>query len=125
MSKEKFITSIEGLIKNMAIEIYSKAVESLNEKDSIVWHDRTGNSSMAPPRKATWVHDVTGERFSNMYYLEEKYPQFALKWLDGEFGGYRFVSGPISFKTVQGVRGIGYKAVVAFDGEGFGAVFFE
>lgn len=125
MSKEKFIASIEGLIKNMAVEIYEKAVEFLPKNDSVIWNDRTGNSSMAPPRRTTWVHDVTGERFSQMYYLEEKYPEFALKWIDGEFGGYHFVSGTVSFKTIQGVRGFGYKAVVAFDGEGFGAVFFE
>lgn len=91
----------------------------------VIWHDRTGQSLFLPGERYTWDHDVTGEKYNNMYLLKDQYPQYASKWADGLFGGNCFESNGLQFKTTLGVRGIDYKAVIAFDKLGNGAVFIQ
>ena len=91
----------------------------------VKWNKRTDKTPLNPPNQFDWEHDETGEVFTTMFYVEEKYPEFKLKWADGVFGGYECKVGTHSFKTTEGFRGLEYKAVIAFDENGNGAVFFH
>jgi len=90
-----------------------------------IWYSRTGETLFTPPKRYSWTHDVTGEKYNDMFFLEKQYPEYALKWADGIFGGYVFEVGHLQFKTTEGVRGMDYKAVIAFDKLGNGAVFIQ
>jgi len=49
-----------------------------------------------------------------------------MTWIEGTYGGYKFQSNKNTiFETESGVRGIGYKAIVAFDSEGNGLLFMK
>lgn len=91
-------------------------------------HKRNVEPSVFPDpniRRLKWTHDETGEQYKFWSVLVEKYPAHAMNWIDGEFGGYVFSSVEGDFKTLEGVRGIGFKAVLAFDSEGTGFVFVQ
>jgi len=100
------------------VEIYGK------KTPVIEWHDRSGVGIFEPGEQYEWEHDVTGDIFIESSVLTETYPQFANKWTDGIFGGNIFESCGMEFRTTGTIRGIGYKAVIAFDENGNGIVFF-
>lgn len=89
------------------------------------------NFLFIPENRSTdisWTHDETGEAYKLYATIEEKHPEYALQWVEGIYGGYIFeVPKPfnITLKTIEGVRGIGYKAICAFDKEGNGWVFMK
>lgn len=70
-----------------------------------------------------WEHDVTGEIYEYITTIIDPIPQHAGHWYDGIYGGHIVEIGDETFTTVDSVRGIGFKVVVAFDLEGFGVVF--
>jgi len=88
------------------------------------WHNRTEDSEFEPNEQYEWEHDITGEVYRESVTIEGVYPNHANKWTDGTYGGYCFESNGVEFKTTEGVRGIEYKALVAFDRKGRGIVFF-
>lgn len=56
--------------------------------------------------------------------VEASYPQFAMMWEEGTFGGYEFqTKSGLIFKMTEGVRGMGYEGVIAFDSNGNGIIF--
>ncbi len=99
------------------IQIYGK------KAPVIEWHENKDQTPLLPPQKFDWEHDVTGELYDDMYFLEERFPEHASKWADGVFGGNCFVVGDEKFYTTESTRGIGYTALIAFDQFGNGAVF--
>lgn len=104
-------------ILNAIISIYEK------KAPVIEWHENKDQTPLLPPQKFDWEHDVTGELYDNMYFLEKRFPEHASKWADGVFGGNCFVAGDEKFYTTEATRGIGYTALIAFDQFGNGAVF--
>lgn len=108
------------------IEAVLDAIIEIYEKKAPVvgWHSRTDDSEFEPNKQYEWEHDITGEVYRYSVTVEGVYPNHANKWMDGTFGGYGFYSNGIEFKTTSGVRGLGYKALVAFDRNGRGIVFF-
>ncbi len=84
----------------------------------------TGLDDIIDSENCTWSHDITGERFEEMSLVKGKFPEYANKWADGIYGGSIFDSNGATFETVEGIRGIGYRALIAFDKLGNGAVFF-
>ena len=98
------------------VEIYGK------KSPVIEWHDRTDSGLLFPPQKFDWEHDITGDIYDNMYFLEKRFPEHASKWTDGIFGGNCFEVGDEKFFTTEATRGIGYTALIAFDQFGNGAV---
>ena len=93
-------------------------------KKKTEWNERTGRSSMEPPSKLTWEHDVTKERFMQMVYLTKKKSSKKLKWADCVVGGNVAVcAGGEEFEMKIAFRGFGIPGVIAFDEKGFGAVF--
>ena len=102
------------------------SIISVNGKKTpvIEWHDRTDDSEFEPNEQYDWGHDITGEVFTNSSVVDGVYPDCANKWADGTYSGYCFDSNGTEFKTIDGVRGIGYKALIAFDRKGRGIVFF-
>ena len=101
------------------------SIISVNGKKSpvIEWHDRTDSGLLLPPQKFDWEHDITGDLYDNMYFLEKRFSEHASKWTDGIFGGNCFKVGDEKFFTTEATRGIGYTALIAFDQFGNGAVF--
>lgn len=71
----------------------------------------------------SWVHDINGNKFEDGTIVLETLPQFANHWFDSIYGG-----NVVEFKddegnqyevtTEDGVKGIGYYGVIAFDSEG-------
>jgi hypothetical protein len=106
------------VVLNAIISIYSK------KAPVIQWHDRTNDSEFDPNERYEWEHDVTGEVYRQSVTVEGLHPECTNKWADGIYGGYGFDSNGTEFKTTEGVRGIGYKALIAFDCKGVGIVFF-
>ena len=103
--------------------------EKTNQTDQIEFHLRDQESDVFPteiPQGVHWTHDVTGEIFKFWSKVNLKYPQHAMMWVEGQYGGYKFQSNKNTiFETESGVRGIGYKAIVAFDSEGNGLLFMK
>ncbi len=89
-------------------------MEKRNEVPS-VWPESNSN--------LVWKHDVTGEKYKLWGELTRRYPKFSMTWTDGKYGGNVFSCKKEFFYTLDAVRGIGYKAVLAFDSEGTGFVF--
>lgn len=90
--------------------------------------NRTEESDKFPETissNVAWNHDETGEVYKYFSKVKQKYPVYAMKWSDGIFGGYRFSCENGDFSTEEGVRGIGFKSVIAFDVEGNGLVFIQ
>lgn len=97
--------------------------EPLKIIEGVVWHPRTDRTSLKN-YDGTWEHDLTQEWLKTCLHVREKYPDLALTWADCEFGAYRATTKDgKEFEVFQGVRGIGYKGVIAFDSEGYGCVF--
>lgn len=105
-------------VLNAIIDLYEKKAPASE------WHNRTDDSEFEPNEQYEWEHDITGEVYRDSATVEGVYPDHANKWMDGTFGGYCFESNGVEFKTTSGVRGMGYKALVAFDRKGRGIVFF-
>ena len=86
--EEKTTLSIDDeqvlAVLNAIIDIYSK------KSPVIEWHDRTDSGLLFPPQKFDWEHDITGDIYDNMYFLEKRFPEHASKWTDGIFGGNCF-----------------------------------
>lgn len=101
---------------NAIISIYG------TKSSATQWHDH--DSEFDPNQKYDWEHDITGELYKSSAIVDDLYPQYANKWADGVYGGYFFDSNGTKFRTLSGVRGMGYKAIVAFDRNGRGIVFF-
>jgi hypothetical protein len=71
----------------------------------------------------TWEHDVTGQKFNESVLVIETLPQFANHWFDSIYGGYVVEfkdddGNPHEVTTEDGVKGMGYRGVIAFDAEG-------
>lgn len=75
------------------------------------------------PSALVWYHDVSGEQYEFGTKLVEIYPKYAMRWIDGLYGGYEFVSDEGSFNTIDGVREIEIESVLAFDSKGSGLIF--
>lgn len=75
--------------------------------------------------KLTWTHDVTGEIYKFWSEVQTDHPAYSMCWCEGEFGAYLFTSEFGSFEAEEGVRGIGYKAILAFDSNGKGIIFIK
>jgi len=131
---QEFIDAIEEECDCEDINIWQSEIESvlnaiisIYEKKApiIEWHAHNTPVAFTPPVDLVWNHDVTGELYDYMYFVVNKFPEHANKWTDGKFGGKCFEIGDEQFITTEGVRGIGYKAVIAFDENGNGIVFFR
>lgn len=125
---EEFIQSIlnhdEDLWEDDILAVLNAIIEVCDTKSlSIKWNERSGRHPWEPGKRYMWEHDVTGERFMDSFPLTKTYPQFAGKWVDGLFGGNVFETCGVEFNTETTIRGIGYKAVLAFDLSGNGIVF--
>lgn len=77
------------------------------------------------PTGFNWKHDETGERFDFHGEVGGLYPQYSMLWTEGEFGAYTFIEDGTGeeFSITPGVRGIGFRAVIAFDSLGKGLIF--
>jgi hypothetical protein len=106
-------------------EVFDAIISIYGKKSPATeWHNCTDDSEFDRNELYDWEHDITGEVFTSSSAIEGVYPEYANKWADGTYGGYRFESNGTEFKTINGVRGIGYKALIAFDRNGRGIVFF-
>lgn len=120
---------VEGILESeiyndQVIAVLQAIVEIYGKKTPVIkWHDRTDSGLLVPPQKFDWEHDITGDLYDNMYFLEKRFPEHASKWTDGIFGGNCFKVGDEEFITTEATRGIGYTALIAFDRFGNGAVF--
>ena len=106
-------------------EVFDAIISLYGKKAPVIeWHNRIDDSEFEPNEQYDWEHDITGEAFRSSSAVEGLYPDYANKWADGTYGGYCFDSNGTEFKTIDGVKGLGYKALIAFDRKGRGIVFF-
>lgn len=75
--------------------------------------------------KIIWTHDITEEKYSYCSKVSTIHPVYSMCWCDGTVGGYDFECEYGRFQLEEGIRGIGFKAVIAFDFQGNGIVFIK